>query len=735
MSVSVIICAYSTKRLDRLDAAIRSALDQDAPDVEVIVVIDHNPDLLAIVQSRFAGLTVVANQGARGLSDARNTGVARAAHEIVAFLDDDAVAARDWLTRITAHYADPKVVAVGGGIVPVWPQLRPAWFPREFDWVVGCSYRGLPETVAPVRNLIGCNMSVRRLCVAAVGGFKTDLGRVADNAAGCEETEFFIRLKQRFAEGIILLDPAARVDHYITEERTRWSYFAGRCRSEGRGKALMAELVKGPQHLSSETAYVRRVLPRAVLRGVAEAVRGDRAGLARSGAIVLGFGLTAAAYLGGRIDQRRKGRRAVPEFAPIRIVDADLSKGLPDLQRTDPATGQSYGAAFCLIRDAGRPVKIMEIPLDRPVIPAEAFRALVLADGTAQLPAPIPPALGPRAPHVTVVIATRDRAESLRRCLDSLLSQTYADMDIVVVDNAPSNAETFDLIETRYAPSGRVTYVLETRPGLARAHNAGVAAAKGDVIAFTDDDVIVDPFWVAAIAANFALSDRIGCVTGLILPAELDTRAQYWTERHGGFGKGLARKIFDPSKPGDQGPLFPYAAGAFGSGANMAFRRETLARMGGFDAALGAGTLARGGDDLDGFFAALAAGDQIAYEPAAIVWHHHRRSEEGMRRQAYGYGVGLGAYLTKLIVKNPARLGIFLRRVPAALRHLFSRHGGKLGRLPGDYPARLVWSERLGIVMGIPGYLRSLRALRREATQMITTPANTTATAAKTIDI
>ena len=730
MSVSVVICAYSSKRLERLDAAIRSALSQRHADAEVIVVIDHNPDLLATVAGRFPGVRVVANQGVQGLSDARNTGVAEAGKEIVAFLDDDAEAAPDWLSRLWAHYDDPMVVAVGGGIVPVWPTARPDWFPPEFDWVIGCSYRGLPETVAPVRNLIGCNMSVRRDGIRIVGGFRPDLGRVNDNAAGCEETEFFIRLKARFAEGKILLDPAARVYHHITEDRTRWTYFAGRCRSEGRGKAVMAGLVQGPQHLSAETAYVRRVLPRGVLRGIGDALRGDLGGIRRSGAIVLGFGLTAAAYLGRRISLWRTGRRDAPEFLPIRIVDADLAQGLPDLTRDDPATGKTYGAAWCLIREGGQPVKIMEVPLDRPVIASDAFRALVEADGQAKPPAPIPPAAGAKAPHVTVVIATRDRADSLRRCLDSLLTQTYPDMDIVVVDNAPSSNETFDLIEKTYAQTSRVTYVLEKKPGLARAHNAGIAAARGEVIAFTDDDVIVDPAWVAMIAANFALSERIGCVSGLILPAELDTRAQYWTERHGGFGKGLARKIFDPQTPHLYGPLFPYAAGAFGSGANMAFRRETLARMGGFDATLGAGTLARGGDDLDGFFAAIRTGCQIAYEPGAIVWHHHRRSEEGMRRQAYGYGVGLGAYLTKLIVEDPTRIAVFIRRFPAALSHLFSRKSGKMERLPSDYPARLVWSERWGIVMGVPGYLKSRRALRRERAMPAEGPA-----VAKRIDI
>lgn len=715
MSVSVILCAYAMKRLDRLDAAIRSVLAQDHPSVETIVVIDHNPELLMIVKRAFPGVTVIANRGAQGLSAARNSGVEQATGEVVAFLDDDAVAEPDWLTRLLRHYGDPQVMAVGGGIIPVWPDRRPPWFPPEFDWVVGCSYRGLPRGVAPVRNLIGCNMSIRRTALLAVCGFRTDLGRVADNAAGCEETDLFIRLQDRLKGGVVLLDPSAMVRHHISADRTTWAYFAGRCRAEGRGKALLALRTGRDRHLSTEAAYVRKVLPLAVLRGFGDALRGDLHGLSRSAAILLGLGITTAAYGAGRIGQWRRPGKPAQDFAPIRIVDADLAKGLPDLLRQDPETGRTYGAAWCLIRSAGQPVRTIEVPLDQPTLPAEDLRALLAAEAQDMPPPPLPPVSADAAPHVTVVIATRDRAESLRRCLASLFAQTYPAFDIVVVDNAPSSSETFDLVQALKPTAIPVTYVLEPRPGLARAHNAGIGAARGEIIAFTDDDVIADPAWVAAIAANFAQSARIGCVTGLILPAELDTRAQYWTEGHGGFGKGFARRVFDPDRADSHGPLFPFAAGAFGSGANMAFRRETLARMGGFDPALGAGTIARGGDDLDGFFAALNAGYQIAYDPAAIVWHHHRRSEEGMRRQAYGYGVGLGAYLTKLILDDPARLVTFLRRLPAALHHLLSRRSGKLAGLPDDYPARLVWSERWGMLMGVPSYLRSRNALRHEA--------------------
>lgn len=716
MSATVVICAYASGRYALLQDAVRSVQSQTLRDVEIVVVIDHNPALLALTAADFPDVKVIPNEGARGLSDARNTGMAHATRDVIAFIDDDATADADWLERLVQHYHDPKVLAVGGRITPTWPAGRPHWFPAEFDWVIGCSYKGQPEAVARVRNLIGCNMSVRRTCLHRIEGFRTGLGRVGDNAAGCEETDFFIRLRDEFTDGVILLDPSARVHHVISPNRTHWPYFIGRCRAEGRGKAALTRLVGTRQGLESEGAYVRKVLPAGVLRGLRDALQGDFSGLARSGAIIVGFLMTASSYAARRLRLALSEKPRSAPFAPIRIVDTDLASGLTDLVQSDRETGKRHGAAWCLIRQSGQPVKIMEIPFDHPVIPAERFRQLVQDDRQDLPPLPIPAATGADAPHVTVVISTRERSESLARCLDSLLDQTYPNMDIVVVDNAPTSSTTFDLISQVYAPTGRVRYVLEPEPGLGRAHNTGVAAATGEVIAFTDDDVIVDRSWVAMIAANFFQSPRIGCVTGLILPAELETRAQYWTERHGGFGKGLSRRLVDPDRAQDYGPLFPYAAGAFGSGANMAFRREALLRMGGFDPALGAGTIAKGGDDLAGIFAALDAGYQLVYEPGAIVWHHHRRSEEGMRRQAYGYGVGLGAYLTKLVVDDPRRILLFARKLPAAARHLFSPRSAKMSRLPDDYPRRLVWSERLGILMGIPCYLRSLNRMRRAKT-------------------
>ncbi|HEY1015389.1 MAG TPA: glycosyltransferase family 2 protein, partial [Herpetosiphonaceae bacterium] len=191
--ISVIICAYTEARWDDLAAAVASVRAQALP-AETIVVIDHNDQLLRRARERFADATVIANDGPRGLSGARNSGVAAAAGELIAFLDDDARAAPDWLERLAAAYADPQALGAGGAILPRWPAGRPRWFPAEFDWVVGCTYAGMPASPAPVRNLIGCNMSFRREVFALIGGFR--IGRVGALSIGQEndETELCIRL-------------------------------------------------------------------------------------------------------------------------------------------------------------------------------------------------------------------------------------------------------------------------------------------------------------------------------------------------------------------------------------------------------------------------------------------------------------------------------------------------------------------------------------------------------------
>jgi len=403
------------------------------------------------------------------------------------------------------------------------------------------------------------------------------------------------------------------------------------------------------------------------------------------------------------------------EFLPIKIIDLDIARSLPRIDAVDPITGRTYGSVFCLVRHAGRPIKVLEAPLHGKDLTPENLEALLSEDIAARESAsPVETRSVGQGPFISVVVATRDRAASLARCLDSLLRQDYGKFDIIVVDSAPSSSETAGLIASRYAPTRRVRYVRENRPGLGQAHNRGMESVTAEIAAFTDDDVIADPRWLAAIASNFDADRRVGCVTGLILPAELETRAQLWTERHAGYGKGFQRKVYDLTEHRPPGALFPFTAGQFGSGANMAYLTAALKRIGGFDSALGAGTPARSGDDLAAFFAVIKAGYQLVYEPEAIVWHHHRRNEDGMRRQAFGYGVGLGAYLTKIVVDEPSTLVQLARGFPAGLAHMWGPSSARMQRLPDDYPAALIWLERLGVLAGVPSYIRSRAALRRD---------------------
>lgn len=310
VDVSVVICAYTDERWVELLAAIDSSRQQTFTPLEVLVVVDHNDAFRQRLQAHLDALAigaahpvvaVLANRGERGLSGARNTGIAEAHGSVVAFLDDDATPAADWLARLTDGYANPDVLGVGGSSSPAWSASRPAWFPPEFDWVVGCSHTGMPRASAPVRNLIGCNMSFRRHVFNGIGGFRYGLGRVGEPILRCEETEFCIRLRNAYPAAIVLYEPRAQVRHHVPPTRARWSYFLSRCYAEGLSKALLAGIVGSEKALESERRYVSRVLPGAFLRGIAAAcARGEPGALRRSAAIVAGLAWTGIGFLWAR---------------------------------------------------------------------------------------------------------------------------------------------------------------------------------------------------------------------------------------------------------------------------------------------------------------------------------------------------------------------------------------------------------------------------------------------------
>lgn len=307
------ICAFTRDRLEVLGEAVESLRAQTQPPHEVVLVIDHAPELLEEVRERWPDLKIVANREEQGLSGARNTGVAEATGEVIAFLDDDAIAAPDWLQRLAAAYADPKVLGAGGSVRPRWVEGKPGWFPPEFDWVVGCTHSGMPQEPAPVRNLVGANMSFRREPLIEVGGFSHDLGRVGTLPVGCEETDLSIRVHQRWPKAEIRYDPAAAVDHVVPAARGKVRYFLDRCRAEGRSKAVLTGMVGSDDGLSAERSYVRSTLPLGVLRDLGDALRGDVGGLGRATMIFVGFAATTLDYLRVRSGIAKPDRTAGAE--------------------------------------------------------------------------------------------------------------------------------------------------------------------------------------------------------------------------------------------------------------------------------------------------------------------------------------------------------------------------------------------------------------------------------------
>jgi glycosyltransferase involved in cell wall biosynthesis len=308
-SATVVICAYTEERWVTLHRAVDVVRKQIGFDDELLVVVDHNESLLARCRAAIADCKVVPNSHMRGLSGARNTALETAQGSIVIFLDDDAIPFDGWLDALRTPYSDECVYGVGGFARPRWVNGKPDWFPDEFLWVVGCSHLGLPSTTQPVRNFIGANMSFRRAALENLGGFAESMGRVDDRPLGCEETEFCIRLTQANADAILLYNPSAKVEHYVTEKRGSVRYFARRCWAEGLSKAEVARRVGQSSALSAERSHALRILPRGIWRGFRDSSTGDLWGVARAAAIVTGLFITTAGYTTEHLRAATFGKR------------------------------------------------------------------------------------------------------------------------------------------------------------------------------------------------------------------------------------------------------------------------------------------------------------------------------------------------------------------------------------------------------------------------------------------
>jgi len=263
--VSVIISTYSTERFREVLECINSLKKQTLQPNEIILVLDPNEELRDFYSSRVPSDVKIVISEERGLSNARNTGIMMASGDIVAFIDDDAMADKDWLKNLVKNFDDPYILGVGGLVKPIWEDGRPKWFPEELWWVVGCSYKGLPEHKSYVRNPIGCNMAFRKYVFERVGYFKSNIGRLGKRLIGSEEAEISIRILKAIPGAKIVYDPSAIVYHKVPRKRASLRYLIKRSFYEGISKALILEKSSSTTSvLNLEYGYLKYLLLKAI---------------------------------------------------------------------------------------------------------------------------------------------------------------------------------------------------------------------------------------------------------------------------------------------------------------------------------------------------------------------------------------------------------------------------------------------------------------------------------------
>jgi cellulose synthase/poly-beta-1,6-N-acetylglucosamine synthase-like glycosyltransferase len=408
---------------------------------------------------------------------------------------------------------------------------------------------------------------------------------------------------------------------------------------------------------------------------------------------------------------------SLPPRAPVEVVELEVSSPLDD-QLTGWQSAAMFTRAQALIRCHGKPLGIMEIA-DLPGIDTAGLLTLVerafgpeIRRRRCAVPSPQPELPPADLPPATVVVTTcGGDLEPILGALRSVLDMDYPGrLEVLLVDNRPATSGLAGPVGAQI-PDPRLRIVPEPRRGLSAARNRGLLEATGDVVAFTDDDVVVDRHWLSALVGAL-VEERADCATGLILPSELRTPAQLMREELGGFGKGFSRRVFE-ADGSDADPMYPYSPGLYGSGASAAFRRGALREMGGFDEALGAGTKALGGEDLDIYLSCILAGRRLVYEPAAMLRHRHHPGEREFRRQVLHYGAGLSAMLTKRFLLSAQERRAITRRLPLGLRMLTSQRTRGTATAPrlAAPPRSLAVLQIVGMLYGPIAYLRSRRAL------------------------
>jgi O-antigen biosynthesis protein len=416
--------------------------------------------------------------------------------------------------------------------------------------------------------------------------------------------------------------------------------------------------------------------------------------------------------------------------APIFIGSVELTEPVTGLELPVRADGAAYTQVRLLVR-------MQAIPVGYALLRPEALDA---GSAASQVWAQLGPAINARRaarglaplgalpvqgierdvslvpelteyPLVSVVMCTRDRPAGALVTLRGLAALRYEPFEIVVVDNAPNSDATQMAVRAEFGADPRVRYITEPRPGLSYARNRGVTASAGQIVAFTDDDVRVDPYWLDGIVRGFQQDADVACVTGLIPTAEIDNAVQLYFDQRATWGASCEGRLFDLTGHRDAAPLYPYSAGIYGTGANFALSARALKELGPFDEALGAGSPCGGGEDLDMFMRVILAGRTIAYEPSAIVSHVHRADLAQLSRQMVAYGSGCTAALTAVVMRHPRARRELATRLVSGVRRIFTISE----RVQGNpmLPPGLMRQEFRGMLLGPWLYFRGRRLAPR----------------------
>ena len=460
-----------------------------------------------------------------------------------------------------------------------------------------------------------------------------------------------------------------------------------------------------------------------------DAVNPIRRGLAKGASVRLWHRDDSPNSRSGNFSES-EGSRESPSgdrFSAIQVAIIDLADEMPVLYRAR-ADGTEFGGLWVLVLENGSPLGVVEFPFTGDSIGGAALKGLLL-DGTKEADPPDPLVELPDAqlPFASIVVPTTfDRFDRLQSCVERLSSLDYPDYEVIVVDNRPERPNGH-VERDKLSTLPRVRVITERVRGISAARNCGVAISLGEFVAFTDDDATPHPKWLRRIGTRYALQREVNCVTGLVVPVEFETEAQLWFEQSGvGLDRnlhryeyrsianergtvGLGRKRFMVRRQEGNRQIDHslYMVGPYGMGCNLSFRRQFLIENGGFDRALGTGTPTRGGEDIASLVELLFSGETLAYEPSAIVSHAHRSTYEELRKQIFGYGVGMSAALIALAWRNPRHVVGYARVFSSGARAFLGRGPSTRPQKPTDYPAELTRLEIKGLFYGPIAYLHS----------------------------